>query len=159
MRESGSSELTHLGAMSLDPGLKAPELPGLHLIDPDPANLAGQIIYLDLDGEEDVTYDGPVTIGPFDVPVFQAPDELVGQEHIVIAEVLDIFERTFAGFGVVFVTEQPLLRSTCSTVYIGGDGTPFRSFGSFLGLAEQVDVGNLDPSDEAWVFSESIVSD
>jgi len=35
-------------------------LPGLHLVDPSVDRFDGQIIYLDVDGQEDVTYNGPV---------------------------------------------------------------------------------------------------
>ena len=71
----------------------APDLPGLRLVDPDISNWQGQIIYLDFDGEQNVTYHGPVTVGPFDVPAFQAPGELAGQEQAIIAEGLLKLER------------------------------------------------------------------
>ena len=133
----------------------APDLPGLYLIDPDPSNLQGQIIYLDFDGAEDVVYNGPVTVGPFDVPAFQAPDELAGQEEAIIEQVLVNLQEIFAGSGVIFTTEKPLDGAEYSTVYVGGDDSAFGEFGSFRGLAEQVDIGNCDKSDEALVFSSS----
>lgn len=40
------------------------------------------------------------------------------------------------------------------TIFIGGDDAAFSTYGSFLGLAEQVDVGNLNPADKAFVFSD-----
>jgi hypothetical protein len=43
-----------------------------------------------------------------------------------------------------------------STIYIGGDDSAFSQYGSFFGLAEQVDIGNQDRSDNAFVFSNKI---
>jgi hypothetical protein len=72
-------------------GLKtsvAPNLPGLTLVDPDISSWRGQIVYLDFDEGVNVTYQGPVTVGPFDVPAFTAPAELAGQEDAIIAQIL-----------------------------------------------------------------------
>jgi len=132
-----------------------PELPGLQLIDPRPGQFDGQIIYLDFDGAEDVTYNGPVTIGPFDVPAFQAPGELAGQEEAIIASVLDQLQQTFAGSGVLFTAEVPH-HVEHSTVYVGGYGSVPTELRGFAGLAEQVDVGNSRTDDRAFVFSPSI---
>ena len=130
----------------------APTLPGLELIDPDPAPLVGQIIYLDFNGAKDVIYHGPVTVGPFDVPVFQAPGKLAGQEQAVILQTLAELQEIFAGSGVAFTTRKPSASQPYSTIYIGGDNAAFAPYGSFLGLAEQVDVGNTHQSDRAVVF-------
>ncbi len=135
-----------------------PALPGLQLADPDISNWQGQVIYLDFDGAQNVTYNGSVTVGPFDVPAFRAPGELAGQEQAIIDDVLARLEETFAGSGVIFTTDKPDQGVDCSTIYIGGDGSLFVEYGSFLGLAEQVDVGNGDRSDEAFVFAASIPS-
>ena len=135
-------------------GAVAPVLPGLVLVDPDISNWQGQVIYLDFDGAEDVTYNGPVTIGPFDVPAFQAPGELAGQEQTIIDQVLANLQDIFAGSGVIFTTEQPTGGTKYSTIYIGGDDSPFAQYGEFLGLAERVDVGNEALSDSGFVFSE-----
>ncbi len=131
-----------------------PTLPGLRLVDPDISNWQGQIIYLDCDGAKGVTYHGPVTVGPFDVPAFQAPDELADQEQAIIVAVLTRLERTFANSGVIFTTVQPSADTEHSTIYIGGAASAFAPYGSFLGLAEQVDTGNQTRSDQGLVFSE-----
>jgi len=47
--------------------LPSVEIPGMVLVDPRPDQFEGQVIYLDFDGAQGVTYDGPVTVGPFDV--------------------------------------------------------------------------------------------
>ncbi|MDA1166272.1 MAG: hypothetical protein O3B13_24515, partial [Planctomycetota bacterium] len=94
-----------------------PALPGLVLVDAN-TDARGQIIFLDFDGAEDVIYNGPVTVGPFDVPAFEAPGELAGQEEAIIASVVEQLEQTFAGSGVIFTTEQPAEGVEYSTIYI-----------------------------------------
>ncbi|MCH8193910.1 MAG: LEPR-XLL domain-containing protein, partial [Planctomycetes bacterium] len=51
------------------PPQSVPTLPGLRLADP-LTNFQDQVIYLDFDGAKDAVYNGPVTVGPFDVPAF-----------------------------------------------------------------------------------------
>lgn len=131
------------------------DIPGMELVDP-VTDVAGQIIYLDFDGAEDVTYNGPVTVGPFYVPAFEGPGEVAGQEELIIASVVEQLEETFADSGVIFTTEQPADGGDFSTVYIGGDDAAFGDYGSFYGLAEHVDVGNQNQRDEAFVFANLI---
>jgi hypothetical protein len=95
----------------------------MYLVDPDVDKLRGQIIYLDYDGEENVTYNGPVTIGPFDIPPFVAPGELAGQEDAIMAEVAEQLNDLFAPVEVTFTLDRPDAAGTYSTVYIGGDGS------------------------------------
>jgi hypothetical protein len=140
-------------------GDTASDLPGLRLVDLDISNLQGQIIHLDFDGEQNVTYNGPVTVGPFDVPAFQAPNQLAGQKQIIIDEVLAILEETFAGSGIIFTAQRPEETRAYSTIYIGGGDSAFSPYGSFLGLAEEVDVGNCNLGDRAFVFSDQIAED
>ena len=137
-----------------------PDLPGLRLVDPDISNWQGQIIYLDFDGQQNVTYDGPVTVGPFDVPAFSLDSTpLAGQEQQVIDEVVSQLEHTFADSGLAFTTEKPAHGQAYSTVYVGGDDSPFSKYGSFLGLAEKVDTANGDRTDGALVFAERMGGD
>jgi hypothetical protein len=128
-------------------------LPGLRLVNPSSANLSQQLIYLSFGGAAGVVYDGPVTVGPLDIPAFCAPGGLVGQEQQIIARIVIGLQKIFANSGVVFTTTRPSADQACSTIYIGGDGSVFSQYGSFLGLAERVDVGNVDAQDEAFVFS------
>ena len=130
-------------------------LPGLHLADPSVDYFDGQVIYLDIDGQEDVTYNGPVIVENVDVPAFSVPDALAGQEQAIIGEVLDHLGNTFAETGLSFTTTRPNTGTKYSTVYIGGNDSEFAEFGSFLGLAEQVDTGNTNPADNGFVFSEN----
>jgi len=130
-----------------------PELPGLHLVDPRPDQFEGQIIYLDFDGAEDVTYNGPVVVEGIDIPAFQAPSGLAGQEEQIIADVVACLEATFADTRIIFTTGQPDRGSAYSTVFVGGHNTAFSEYGEFLGLSETVDIGNQNKTDEAFVFS------
>ncbi len=137
----------------------APQLSGLHLVDPDISSWQGQIIYLDFDGERNAIYNGPITLGPFDIPALQAPGELAGQEQAIMGAVLARLQETFAGTGVIFTTEQPIVGTEYSTIYIGGDDSAFASYGVFLGLAEQVDVGNRNPLDGGLIFSDLLAGE
>ena len=127
-------------------------------LDPN-SDFQGQVIYLDFDGAEGLTFDGPISLSGIDVPAFQAPTTLAGQEGEIIQAVVLQLEETFAGSGVLFTTDAPSGDAPFSTIYIGGDATAFSEYGSFLGLAEQVDVGNRDGSDEALVFSDWVLLD
>lgn len=134
-----------------------PSLPGLMLVDPN-NDARGQIIFLVFDGAEDVIYNGPITVGPFDVPAFEAPGELTGQKDAIIVSVVEQLGQTFAGSGVIFTTEQPADGVEYSTIYVGGDDLLFSQYGSFTGLAENVDVGNQDLKDNAFVFTELLLA-
>jgi len=70
-----------------------PELPGLHLVDPNLDNLRGQVIF---DGANDVTYAGPVVINGIEVPPPNAPAELHRQQQEIISDVIpscDVLRR------------------------------------------------------------------
>ena len=99
--------------------VQIPDLPGMALADPDISTWQDQIVYLDFDGAEDVIYEGPATVGPFDVPVFAIPMGMAGQENAIISEMLSELYRTVAGTGSVFTTVQPAEGLDYSTIYIG----------------------------------------
>ncbi|MFB0555683.1 MAG: choice-of-anchor D domain-containing protein [Phycisphaerae bacterium] len=142
------------------PATESVALSEMHLVDPafDYDYFDEQIVYLDFDGEENVTYNGPVTVEGIDVPAFVAPGDLAGQEDALIAGVVEELNEIFDGSGIIFTTERPESTTACSTIYVGGNDLAFAEYGSFLGLAEQVDVGNTDHSDNAFVFSDNTVS-
>lgn len=119
----------------------------------------GQLIYLDFDGAENVTYDGPVRIENIDVPAFSAADlNLPGQEGEIIAAAIAQLNAEFATANVVFTLTEPKSFTDYSTVYIGGYDTQFAEYGSFYGLAEQTDLGNAERDDNAFVFSSELSS-
>ncbi|MDA1052579.1 MAG: hypothetical protein O3C40_19145 [Planctomycetota bacterium] len=153
-----SDSVSASGLSSLDSPLSTlPSLPGLELVDPN-TNVEGQIIFLDFDGAVAVIYNGPVTVGPFDVPAFEAPGKLAGQEDAIIVSVVEQLEQTFAGSGVIFTTDDPAEGLQYSTVYIGGDDSAFRAYGSFDGLAEAVDIGNSNSDDNALIFATASIA-
>ncbi|HUT57975.1 MAG TPA: proprotein convertase P-domain-containing protein, partial [Phycisphaerae bacterium] len=157
MPQATSSSVVPIVPVTLEPLeprlLLSVDLPGMRLVDPSVDRFDGQIVYLDFDGEQNVPYNGPVTVEDIDVPAFSAPGGLVGQEQAILPSVLDRLGTAFADTGVTFTTSRPDLGLDHSTVFIGGDDSAFAEYGSFLGLAEQVDVGNLDALDNAFVFS------
>ena len=132
----------------------APELPGLKLVDPDTSSLAGQVIYLETGGVEDLDYDGPVRVEDVDIPAFQAPASFAGQETAILEDTLLRLNERFSGVGVSFSSVRPQ-SAPYSTIYVGGDGGQFDAHGSFRGLAEKVDIGNVDRQDFALVFSDN----
>ncbi|MFT5497396.1 MAG: Ca2+-binding RTX toxin-like protein, partial [Kiritimatiellia bacterium] len=135
-----------------------PHLPGLALVDSDLENISGQLIYVDTDGAEDLLYDGPIRIEDIDVPAFALPDFLTGLESEILGETLDRLNEQFSAVGVSFTDELPETGSW-STIYLGGDAEAFAAYGTFLGLAEKVDVGNADRSDVAYVFSDNLTAE
>ena len=136
-----------------------PELPGLDLVDPRPDQFEGQVIYLNFDGAEDVTYNGPVVVEDIDVPAFEAPGNLAGQEQEIVGQILLQLADAFDGSGLVFTTEHPADGAEYSTIYIGGGNQAFSEYGSFQGLAETIDIGNQIKDDNAFVFSDCVPLD
>jgi len=141
------------------PSLTPQNLTGLVTNSTQSSAFKGQIIYLDFDGAEDVMYEGSVTISDIDVPEFEAFAKLAGQEQAIISDILMRLNETFAGSGIFFITEKPGEEVEYSTVYIGGDDSAFSEYGSFLGLAEQVDSGNQDQKESAFVFTDNILGE
>ena len=150
---STSDNRVTLGESSIS---AAPHLPGLELVDTDTQSLLGQVIYLDTRGVHDLLYDGPVRVEGIDLPGFEAPGELAGEEAAILHRLLVGLNEDFSGVGVTFTAEQPGPGAVYSTIYLGRDDTAFESFGSFQGLAEKVDVGNTDRGDFAMVFTENL---
>ena len=118
----------------------------------------GQVVYLDFDGAEGVTYDGPVTVTGIDLPAFST-DQLApgGRETQVIDKITDLVAAELYQLGV-FVTAQVPQVGQYSTVYISGGYNVFFSYGHFDGMAEAVDAGNLNHEDEGFVFAGEISS-
>ena len=114
-----------------------------------------QRFFLSTGGAFDVDYEGPVSVEDIDVPKFTAPDSLAGEESTILLGMLDILNNTFADLGAEFTLERPI-GSDYSTIYLGGDGSQFAEWGNYFGLAQQVDVGNVDREDIAFVFSDQM---
>ncbi|MEZ6121301.1 MAG: hypothetical protein R3C28_32695, partial [Pirellulaceae bacterium] len=131
---------------------------GLELVADDFSKVSGQVIFLDFDGAEDVSYDGPVHIDGISIPAFDtSPIGLAGLEPEIIASVVGQLNDQFGPLDARFTSEQPS-SAPYSTVYVGGDESAFSAFGSYVGLAEAVDVGNKNRNDEAFVYSEKLIA-
>jgi hypothetical protein len=113
-----------------------------------------QLFYLATRGAADVDYRGPVAVNDIDVPLFEAPGALNGQEQEVLSSMLGALNGAL-GSDIEFTFDQPA-GGEYSTIYIGGDGSAFAQFGGFWGVAESVDAGNQDQSDLALVFSDNV---
>ena len=161
----GRQKLVYQRCLRLEPledrrlltGSGHPELLGMTQFDPAVDPFSDQIIYLDFDGAEDVTYNGPISIEGLTIPAFDAaPFGLAGQENAIIDLVLEELNSQFAGTRAAFTGEVPTSGRPYSTIFVGGDDSAFREYGSFRGLAEGDDLGNVDRTDHALVFSEVI---
>jgi len=62
----------------------------------------------------------------------------------------------FGDEGVVFTTDVPSGVADFSTIYIAPDATDFLGDDSIVAIAEHVDVGNRDLSDQAFVASDAV---
>jgi hypothetical protein len=131
-------------------------LPGLHLVDPTVSRSPGQVVYLDFSGAHDVTYRGPVTVNVVSIPAFSLAGPAHGQEEEAERGILALLAETFEGSGLAFEAQEPL-SAPFSTVYIGGTGTEFQRYGPVTSVAENVDAGNADKEDAAFVFTESFL--
>ena len=101
-----------------------------------------QIIYLDFDGEL-TRYNGEIlTVDPISV-------EDSGLTADRIADIAAALNEQFAGRNVSFVTQRPE-GTEFSTIYVGKTSA-FDSYGHFTGLAETLDSGNRNHSDNAFV--------
>ncbi|PYO45826.1 MAG: hypothetical protein DMD84_27695, partial [Candidatus Rokuibacteriota bacterium] len=120
---------------------------------PDQSLDAPQTFYVSLSGASNVTYDGPVTVSGIDVPRFEAPGQLHGEEDAVVAALMRSLDHVFGAAPVTFTSDRPVA-TEYSTIYVGGDGSAFASYGHYLGLSEKVDHHNLDHTDTSFVFSD-----
>ncbi|MDZ4736982.1 MAG: LEPR-XLL domain-containing protein, partial [Rhodospirillaceae bacterium] len=119
------------------------------------SEIRGQTVFLSFDGGGTVNYNGPVHVSDIEIVGFDAPTELHGRDAEIEAAILGMLEQSFAGSEVAFTTLQPTA-GDFSTIFIGGRGEAFSAYGSFYGLAEKIDVGNVDRNDIAFVFSDNI---
>lgn len=133
-------------------------LPGLHPVEPDAPGLSGQVVYLDFAGASNVSYRGPVSVSNISVPKYKAPTDLHTSQAAIIASVVKTVKVMYNGTGVRFTTVAPGRTGTFSTIFIGGDGSDFSRYGSFIGLSEDVDAGNRNHADNAFVFSDNITA-
>ena len=115
-----------------------------------------QVFFLNFGGAT-VEYDGPEKI-ELDIPSFDASNSgLGGKESKIVNSILNRLKDEFRQTNVVFTDGRPSENDEYSTIFIGGDNSSFSVFGSFLGLAERIDTGNLHSNDNALVFSETIM--
>lgn len=107
-----------------------------------------QIVYLDFDGES-TTYrndDLDITID-VDIEDSGMSEE---QKRYILAKLSEIY----ASEEIVFTIEKPEEEQEYSTIFIG-QTDDFEEYGSFAGLAETIDKGNLIKDDNAFVLADS----
>jgi hypothetical protein len=116
-----------------------------------------QVFYIDTDGAVDVDYHGPVSVEDVDVPAFDGPAFLAGQNAQVLRAMVTSLNSAFPAWDVAFTTQRPAA-GDYSTIYLGGDGAAFGRWGRYYGVSEKVDAGNADRRDDAMVFTDAIVT-
>ncbi len=132
---------------------------GLTLSDSDLSKMRGQTVYLDTDGASDLTYRGPITMENLSIGSLALSNSAwPGREAELSNEATWLLNSWFAPLNVMFTLSEPRELDTWSTVYVGGSDEPFAQYGSFWGLAEGVDRGNVHHSDTALVFAERVAA-
>ena len=108
--------------------------------------IAVQYVYLDFDGEL-TSYNGEILT----VDNVEVMDSQLTQARIL--DIVAELNMKYADRNVIFVTEKPE-NAEYSTIYIGKTEA-FSPYGNFAGLAETIDKGNLNKSDNAFVILDS----
>ncbi len=119
------------------------------------ASYSSQTVHLSVDGAENVDLDGSLAKRGINAPAFQPPERFDGQRDWILDGLTHSLSRRFPGFE--FSTREPD-DVNHSTIYIGGHSRLVSDGPAYLGLAEQIDVGNQDLRDEAFVFTETFAS-
>ncbi|MBE6357647.1 MAG: hypothetical protein E7057_00180 [Lentisphaerae bacterium] len=111
--------------------------------------IAVQYVYLDFDGEL-TSYNGEILT----IDGVEVRDSKLTQARItdIVAEL----NAKYAAQNVIFVTERPAT-AEYSSIYIGKTDA-FSSYGNFAGLAENIDSGNQNKTDKAFVMLDSSAS-
>ena len=115
-----------------------------------PQIAAVQYVYLDFDGEL-TSYNGEILT----VDQVEVRDPSLTEERI--ADIVAELNAKYADKNVIFVTEKPE-NTEYSTIYIGKTEA-FSPYGNFAGLAETIDSGNKNKSDNAFVMLDSTFTD
>ncbi len=111
-----------------------------------------QLVYLDFDGAETSYYNRDLDIRIDDIVV-----ENPGFDDAIISAIVADLNALY-GDDIHFTSSVPEEDNTpYSTIYIGVTSA-FDEYGSFLGLAETVDVGNVIKNDNAFVLLDSTAS-
>ena len=111
-------------------------------------NAADQVFYVNFKGGNGLSYDN----GEYSRSVDMAPAAYTAAER---QEIVDALNDKNAAAGKVFTAEEPAAGSVYSTINVGST-TSFDDLGSFKGLSETIDLGNLIPTDEAFVNTDKI---
>lgn len=135
-----------------------PEIAGMAPIGTDPSAIAGQVIYIDTDGQDDLILDSPIELGPLDIKDFCLEGPLAGLEIDILDNTVKSLDRMFGQSGVRIVTDLPGPGLAFSTVWLSTDRQALDEVGGLLGLAEQIDVGNRSLQDKALVLISQVES-
>ena len=110
------------------------------------SQIAVQYVYLDFDGEL-TSYNGEILT----VDGVEVLDSSLTEARI--ADIVAELNALYADRNVIFVTERPET-AEYSTIFVGKTSA-FDQYGNFAGLAETIDHGNENRSDNAFVMLDS----
>ena len=102
-----------------------------------------QIVYLDFDGEL-TSYNGEILT----LDNVEVKDSLLTAERI--NNIVTSLNEKYAAQGIQFVTQRPAT-ADYSAIFVGKTAA-FDQYGAFAGLAETIDKGNVNKSDNAFVL-------
>ena len=114
------------------------------------SQIAVQYVYLDFDGAL-TSYNGEILT----VDNVEIQDSFLTEERI--ENILSELNSKYSSQNVIFVSQRPK-NIQYSTIYIGKTGA-FNEYGNFAGLAETIDHGNENKSDNAFVLLDSTATD
>jgi Ca2+-binding RTX toxin-like protein len=112
-----------------------------------------QVFWLSTEGATDIRYDGPVVVDGIQIGAFDLDGKLDGSEQAVLDALLASLDDAFSDADITFTLERPE-GGEFSTIHLGAGASWFDAWGRFGGLAEQIDTGNADKTDLAFVFTD-----
>lgn len=111
-------------------------------------SVAQQVVYVNFNGGENLSYDNAAGYSVSDVDI--APAAYTAEQKSYVIQTLNANAQD----GVVYVDETPA-GGDFSTVHVGATDS-FDALGSFKGISETIDAGNLVKNDEAFVNTDNI---
>jgi len=105
-----------------------------------------QIIYLDFDGAVAEYHNADLGI---DIETIDVTDSGLSEKQI--SEIVKELNSRYSGQKIYFTTDKNELPAEYSTIYVGRTDA-FEKYGNFAGVAESIDLGNINKSDNAFVI-------
>ncbi len=124
------------------------DIPGLESVE-DGTEYSGesQIFFIDFNGADNVSYEN----NALDIHIEDISVEDSGLTEEQQFQIISKLNEMFTGTGISFTANAPV-DNEYSTIYVG-ETDAFNCFENLLGIAETIDIGNQNRSDDAFVFT------